>query len=85
MAVREVLGSIPSSTPNRWALAGWRALRTLVQGVAGAFPSAGAGGALLSVSYWQAFGYSCLAAGIAALVSLLQNIAKIFPDDPNVP
>lgn len=46
--------------------AGIRALRTLIQGVAGAFPAAGAGSAILTAGYWQTFGYSCLTAGITA-------------------
>ena len=59
-----------------------RALRTLIQGVAGAFPAAGAGTAILSTGYWQTFGYSCLGAGITAVVSFLNNVATFLPEDP---
>lgn len=58
----------------------WRALRTLLQGVAGAFPSAGVGTVVLTSGYWQTFGFACLAAVVAALVSFLQNVAAVLPD-----
>jgi hypothetical protein len=58
-----------------------RALRTLLQGIAGAFPAAGAGSAILTAGYWQAFGYSCLAAGITAVVTFLNNVATFLPED----
>ena len=64
------------------AIAALRALRTLIQGIAAAFPAAGAGIAVLHSTCWQTFGYSCLAALIAALVSFLQNVAGILPEDP---
>jgi hypothetical protein len=54
--------------------------RTLLQGIAGAFPSAGVGTVVLTTSYWQTFGFACLAALIAALVSFLQNVAAVLPD-----
>lgn len=63
---------------DRVRIAGLRALRTLLQGVAGAFPAAGVGATVLSLSYWEIFGYSCLAAGITALVSFLQNAADFL-------
>lgn len=56
-----------------------RALRTFLQGVAGAFPAAGAGMAILSSTYWLTFGYSILAALIASVVSFLQNLASFLP------
>lgn len=68
--------------PDRIRFAALRALRTLLQGVAGAFPASGVGTAVLSVSYWQTFAYSCLAAFITALVSFLQNMADFLPVDP---
>jgi hypothetical protein len=66
-------------TPVRSALV--RALRTLIQGIAGAFPAAGPGSAILSTSYWQTFAYSCLAALVTAVVSFLNNIALFLPED----
>lgn len=67
---------------ERFGVAGLRAVRTLIQGVAGAFPAAGLGTAILTPSYWQMFGYSCLAAAVTAIVSLLNNIAGMLPPDP---
>ncbi len=67
---------------DRLKLAALRALRTTIQGVAGAFPSAGAGVAILATSYWQTFAYSLLAAGIAGVVSFLNNLATFLPEDP---
>lgn len=76
-------GSSPGATIGRKAkLALLRALRTLIQGIASAFPSAGAGTVVLSTGYWETFGYACIAAGITALVSFLQNVATILPTDP---
>lgn len=75
-----VFGSAPGPTwRDRMRLALLRALRTLVQGLAGAFPTAGAGMMVLSTGYWQAFGYACLAAVVAAAVSFLQNVAEFLP------
>jgi hypothetical protein len=78
-----LVGSSPGPDwPSRFKLAFLRALRTLLQGVAGAFPAAGAGTVVLSTGYWETFGYSCIAALIAAVVSLLQNISSFLPTDP---
>ena len=78
-----VLGSSPGATAADKARgAALRALRTLLQGVAAAFPAAGPGSALLGTSYWQTFGYSCLAALITAGVSFLNNVATFLPEDP---
>jgi uncharacterized protein len=66
-------------------LAFGRALRTTIQGVAAAFPAAGIGVAILSTGYWETVGYSVLAAGIAGLVSLLNNLASFLPSDPTQP
>jgi hypothetical protein len=78
-----VVGSSPTSGPAGGVrLAALRALRTLLQGVAGAFPSAGAGTVILETTYWKTFLYSVLAALIAAGVSFLQNAASFLPPDP---
>lgn len=77
-----LLGGSPGPWRSKVKLAFLRAIRTLLQGVAGAFPAAGAGTAILDATYWETFGYSCLAAGIAGLVSFIQNVANLFPDDP---
>ncbi|MGL5829335.1 MAG: hypothetical protein ACRC0L_07180 [Angustibacter sp.] len=83
MFLETVLGSSPASTIGEKAeKAAYKAARTLIQGVAGAFPSAGAGTVVLSTGYWQTFGYVCIAAAITALVSFLQNVAEFLPDDP---
>lgn len=55
-------------------------MRTLLQGVAAAFPAAGAGSEIVHATYWQTFEYSLLAAGIAGLVALIQNVARLLPD-----
>src|SRR5262245_32093085 len=78
-----IIGSSPASSfGEKVKLALWRALRTLLQGVAGAFPSAGAGTVVLSTGYWETFAYACLAAVVTALVSFIQNVAEFLPDDP---
>jgi hypothetical protein len=80
--VTEVLvgGSPGTKIADRIAPAFWRALRTLLQGIAGAFPSAGVGTVVLTAGYWQTFLFACVAALIAALVSFLQNVAAVLPD-----
>jgi len=77
-----LLGGAPGAFKERFRVALLRAVRTLLQGVAGAFPAAGLGTAVLTTSYWATFGYSCIAAGVAAFACLLQNVAAIFPEDP---
>lgn len=78
-----LIGSSPGQTvAAKLKIASLRALRTLLQGIAGTFPSAGAGTLVLSVGYWRTFGYACLAALITAFVSFLQNAATILPQDP---
>lgn len=78
-----VIGSSPGRTSGKKVrLASLRALRTLIQGIAAAFPSAGAGTVVLSTGYWQTFGYACIAALITAVVSFLQNVATFLPEDP---
>ena len=75
-------GSPGNSVGEKAKVAGLRSLRTLLQGVAGAFPAAGAGTVVLSTGYWETLGYSCLAAVVTALVSLLNNVASFLPQDP---
>ena len=71
-----VFGSAPGeSWHERLRNSAARAVRTLLQGIAGAFPAAGAGTVVLTASYWEAFGYAVLAAAIGGLVSFLQNLA----------
>ena len=78
-----VLGSSPGgSFGEKMKLASLRAFRTLLQGIAAAFPAAGAGTGIVDAAYWKTFGYSCLAAGITALVSFLHNAAGFLPTDP---
>ena len=76
----EIFASAPGATPKaRVQQAFLRALRTFLQGIADAFPTAGAGMMVLATGYWTAFLYACLAALIAALVSFLQNVADFLP------
>jgi len=80
-------GSLAKAIPavQRLKLAALRALRTTLQAVAAAFPSAGAGAELLGSGYWKTFAYSLLAAGISGVVSFLNNIATFLPEDPTQP
>jgi hypothetical protein len=77
-----IIGRSPGSFPARLDTAALRALRTLLQGIAAAFPAAGAGTVVLQTTYWKTFGYSCLAALIVAIVAFLQNVAGFLPEDP---
>jgi hypothetical protein len=77
-----LLGGAPGDFKEKVLLALVRALRTFIQGVAAALVSAFPGQTFFDVSYWEAFGFSILAAGITALASFLQNIASFLPDDP---
>jgi hypothetical protein len=77
-----VIGSAPGSFNDAVKVAGTRALRTLLQGVAAAFVSAAPGSAILNSSYWQTFGFTCLAALFTAAASFLNNAATFLPDDP---
>lgn len=77
-----IIGRSPGSLRQRITTAALRALRTLIQGIAAAVPAAGAGTVVLETSYWKAFGYSCLAAVIVAIVSFLHNVAGLLPEDP---
>ena len=77
-----IIGRSPGDILARLGTAALRALRTLLQGIAAAFPAAGAGIVVLQTTYWRTFGYSCLAALIAAIVAFLQNVAGFLPEDP---
>ena len=77
-----IIGRSPGSITARLETAALRALRTLLQGIAAAFPAAGAGTVVLQTTYWETLGYSCLAALIAAIVAFLQNVAGFLPEDP---
>jgi hypothetical protein len=77
-----VIGRSPGDWPDNLTTAALRALRTLLQGIAAAFPAAGAGIVILQTTYWDTFGFSCLAALVAALVSFIQNVAGFLPEDP---
>jgi hypothetical protein len=77
-----IIGRSPGDVRARLGTAALRALRTLLQGMAAAFPAAGAGMVVLQATYWQTFAYSCLAALIAAIAAFLQNVAGILPEDP---
>jgi hypothetical protein len=50
--------------------------------VAAAFPTAGAGTAVVSASYWQVFLLTVLGALVTALASFLQNVSAFLPADP---
>ena len=81
--VLRVFGRSPGGSFTEVARkASLRALKTLIQGIAAAFPAAGAGAAILSIGYWETVGYSLLAAVITAFVSFLNNIATFLPQDP---
>jgi hypothetical protein len=82
-AAAAILASAPgASWGERIRLAALRASRTLVQGVVAAFPTAGAGTAVLSADYWQVFLLAFLGAVVTAVASFLQNIASFLPEDP---
>lgn len=80
--LRVVFGSSPGDLGSKVVLAFFRALRTFIQGTAAALVSAFPGQTFFDVSYWKAFGFSVLAAGITAVASFLQNVAGILPEDP---
>ncbi len=80
----QLLGSSPGGTIKEKArVAFLRALKTLIQGIAAAFPSGGAGAAILGTGYWKTFGVACLTALITAFASFLNNVATFLPDDPS--
>jgi hypothetical protein len=65
---KALFGSAPGATLGATLkLAFLRALRTFIQGVVAALPAAGVGTGILDASYWETFGYSVIAAAIAAL------------------
>lgn len=77
-----VIGSAPGTFNQAVTVAGTRALRTLLQGLAAAFVSAAPGAAILNAGYWQTFGFTCLAAVFTSVASFLNNAATFLPDDP---
>ena len=81
-ALAAVIGSSPGNFTQAIRLASMKALRTLIQGVAGAFASAAPGMAIFHTGYWETFGFSCLAALFAAVASFLNNAATFLPPDP---
>jgi hypothetical protein len=61
MTTSAILGGAPGeSWPDRLRLAGLRAIRTLLQGVVAAFPTAGAGTLVLTSTYWETFLFAIL-------------------------
>lgn len=83
MSARAIIGSAPgASWGDRVRLAALRAVRTLLQGIVAAFPTAGAGTAVLSASYWHTFTLAVLGALVTALASFIQNISLFLPADP---
>ena len=84
MKVTSVLfGSSPGeSLGDKATLAFWRAVRTFIQGVVAAAGTGAAATQLLDATYWEGLGVSVLGALFTALLSFLQNVAKILPDDP---
>jgi hypothetical protein len=83
MTTAAIIGSAPgASWSDRFRLAALRAIRTLIQGVVAAFPTAGAGSAVLSADYWQVFLLAVLGALVTAVASFLQNISTFLPEDP---
>lgn len=77
-----LLGRSPGVGGEQARLAFWRAVRTVLQGIAAAFGTAGAGSAILTAGYWKMFAIACLGAVITGLASFIQNIASFLPEDP---
>jgi hypothetical protein len=77
-----LLGRSPGVGREQAELAWWRAVRTVLQGVAAAFGTAGAGTMILTTDYWKTFGVACLGALITGLASFIHNIASFLPEDP---
>lgn len=83
-AITAIAGKSPGSGRlEKLELASLRALRTLLQGIAGAILTAFPGTTLFAVSYWRAFGFAMLAAVITGVASFIQNVASFLPDDPS--
>jgi hypothetical protein len=87
MGIKDVLlgGSPGGTVSSRLANAGWRALRTFLQGVLAAFPAAGPGSTLLDTTYWKTFWVGCISAATAAFVAFLQNGLSVIPDPGQKP
>jgi hypothetical protein len=77
-----VVGSSPGPFLHAVRLAGLRALRTLLQGLAAALVSAAPGAAILHTGYWETLGFTCLGALFTAIASFLNNAAGFLPSDP---
>lgn len=73
-------GSSANTILEKVRKAAWRALRTLLQGVVGAFPAAGPASTIVDATYWKMWWASVLVALTAAFVSFLQNVVSIIPD-----
>ena len=65
---------------NKLKPSGIKELRTLLQGLAAALGTGGAGSAVLGTGYWETVGVACIGAGITALASLLQGLAGQLPN-----
>lgn len=78
-----IIGSAPGTDwGDRFRLAALRAIRTLLQGIVAAVPTAGVGSAVLTTSYWQTFLLAVLGALVTALASFVQNVSSFLPADP---
>ena len=60
--------------------AAWRALRTFLQGVVGAFPAAGPASTIVNAAYWTTWRAGVVVAATGAVVSFLQNVVSAIPD-----
>lgn len=77
----QVLGGSPADTfSDKVKKAAWRGLRTLLQGVVGAFPAAGPASTIVDATYWTTWWASVLVALTGAIVSFLQNLISAIPD-----
>lgn len=72
----------PGGFSHKAMLAGLRALRTLIQGVAAALVTAFGGKVAFDASYAKTFGFLCLSALVTAAASFLNNVATFLPTDP---
>jgi hypothetical protein len=76
-----LLGGSPAATfKEKVRKATWRAGRTLLQGIVGAFPAAGPASTVVDATYWRTWWASVLVAMTAALVSFMQNVVSAIPD-----
>lgn len=80
-----IVGSSPSGTGGfgqKASLAGLRALRTLLQGVAAALVTAFGGEAAFDAGWGETFLFLLVSAVVTAVASFLNNIAGFLPVDP---